>query len=70
MLVTGLERCSRAPSGAASARASAWLPPAMPHDGVSLNAATPASSSAPTRSAVTAADTSTRARIASRTAAG
>jgi hypothetical protein len=41
-----------------------WLPPATPADGASLNAATPASSSAPTSSAAAAVEISTRARIA------
>ena len=45
-----------------------WLPPAIPCEGSSLNAATPASSSAPTWSAGAAVEISTRARIASRTA--
>ena len=45
-LSTGLERWTRRLD--ASARASAWLPPAMPRDGASLIAATPASSPAST----------------------
>ena len=69
MPTTGVDEVDRQTVPPARARATGCRP-RRPTTAASLNAARPASSSAPTSAADVAADTSTRARIASRTASG